>query len=394
MTHAAYSDSKIVPKKNIRAAFVANTSWYLFNFRLPLLRSLRADGWQVTLLAPPDRYSSLLAAEGFRYIPISIARRGLNPVTDLVLLCQLAATYREGRYDVIHHFTIKPILYGSLAARIVRSSAAVVNSVTGLGYVFMGSGFARVVLRRCVTALYRLALGAKMSVSIFQNPDDAREFVRRGLVNERRIRLIRGSGVATDVIVPAPFRDVGPLTVLVQCRMLRDKGIVETVEAVRLANRRGATVRLLLAGDVDEGNPTSLTVAELKTLEGKETRWVGHVDNIASLLAMADVVALASVREGVPRSLLEGGAAGLPLVATDVPGCREVVKHGVNGFLVSLGDVDSMAAAFATLARDRDLRRAMGRAAREIVEAEFSNQQVIAETKAVYGEIVQSKCAV
>jgi len=376
------SDNKIL--------FFANTDWYLYNFRLPLARYLRDQGHEVIMLSPPGPYVARLEASGFRALTIPMHRRSLNPACELVLLNHIRRLYTRERPDLVHHFTIKCVIYGSLAARLAGIPACV-NAVTGLGNVFTSNSIKACLLRPPVRALLHLTLGGPNSRLILQNPDDVATFQQAGLIASNQIHLIRGSGVNTTRFHPASQpTPSNPLKILLATRLLREKGVGEYVAAARQLRQEGITAEFLLAGDPDPGNPSSVPSVQLTAWrqEGSVTL-LGHVEDMAALWPQVDIAVLPSYREGTPRSLLEAAACGLPLVATDVPGCREIVQHDINGLLVPIKDATALAAALRQLYQDPTARQRMGQASRAKALAEFDERLVFDKTLAVYQEVLK-----
>ncbi|WP_287365648.1 glycosyltransferase family 4 protein [Thauera sp.] len=369
----------------------ANTEWYLYNFRRSLAAALRDAGHEVLLVSPPGPYGARLQALGFRWIAAPMERRSLNPLRELALVAWLRRLVRAERVDLVHGFTIKCAVYGSLAAR--SAGRARVNAVAGMGYVFTSDDVRARVLRPLVRTLMRAALGGRRSRLILQNPDDVALFDEAGLVRPEKVRLIPGSGVDCRRFAPPDderVRNAGaPLRVLLPARLLWDKGVAEFVEASRLLRAEGRAVEFLLAGDPDPGNPAAVPEQKVRdwVADGMLT-WLGHVDDMPALFASVDVVALPSYREGLPKGLIEAAACGLALVTTDVPGCREVVTHEVDGLLVPPKDAVALAQAIARLDADPSLRRQLARAARSRALAEFDERHVIARTVAVYEELL------
>lgn len=369
----------------------ANTEWYLYNFRRSLAAALRDAGHEVLLVSPPGPYGARLQALGFRWIAAPMERRSLNPLRELALVAWLRRLVRAERVDLVHGFTIKCAVYGSLAAR--SAGRARVNAVAGMGYVFTSDDVRARVLRPLVRTLMRAALGGRRSRLILQNPDDVALFDEAGLVRPEKVRLIPGSGVDCRRFAPPDderVRNAGaPLRVLLPARLLWDKGVAEFVEASRLLRAEGRAVEFLLAGDPDPGNPAAVPEQKVRdwVADGMLT-WLGHVDDMPALFASVDVVALPSYREGLPKGLIEAAACGLALVTTDVPGCREVVTHEVDGLLVPPKDAVALAQAIARLEADPSLRRQLARAARSRALAEFDERHVIARTVAVYEELL------
>jgi len=374
----------------LKLVLFANTDWYLYNFRRSLAAALRDSGREVVLLSPPGPYGEKLEALGFRWISAPMERRSLSPLREFALLGWLWRLMRREHPDVVHGFTIKCAVYGGLAARL--AGAARVNSVTGMGYVFISDAPKAKLLRPVVRALMRLALGGGRARLILQNPDDVRFFERTGITPRAQICLIPGSGVdCARFLPPAPGQERGagePLRVVLAARMLWDKGVDEFVNAARLLKAENRNLRFVLAGSPDPGNPAS--IPERALLEWQASglvEWLGHVEDMPALLAGADIVALPSYREGLPKSLIEAAACARPLITTDVPGCREVVTDGVNGLLVAARDAKALARAVARLQDDPALAHRLGQAARAKALAEFDERIVIARTLAVYDEV-------
>lgn len=375
----------------VKAVLFANTDWYLYNFRRALALSLQRAGYEVLLLSPPGPYGDKLRALGLRWEPVPMQRRSLNLLRELALLWHLTQLLRRERAALIHGFTIKCAVYGSLAARLAGVPARV-NAVAGMGYVFTSSQWKARLLRPVVRSLLRLALGGRGTRLILQNADDAELFRRAGLVDPAQIRLIRGSGVdcARFAGVLPRASDDGCPRVLLASRLLWDKGVDEYVAAIRQLRGQGRSLHALLAGAPDPGNPAAVPESTIRGWadEGLLT-WLGHVDDMTGLLGSVDIVVLPSYREGLPRTLVEAAACGLPLITTDVPGCREVVSDGVDGLLVPVRDSDALARAIARLQDDPPFARRLGNAARRKARAQFDQRIVIRGTLAVYAELCE-----
>ncbi len=397
----------------MKILFFANTEWYLYNFRLPLARYLRDQGHEVVMLSPPGPYVAKLQAAGFRTLTVPMQRRSLNPLRELALLNHIRQIYAQERPDLVHHFTLKCVILGALAARLAGISARI-NAVTGLGHIFTSDSLKARLLRPPVRALLRLALGGVNSRLIVQNPDDQAAFQQAGLIEPRHIRLIRGSGVDTERFRPVNHqpphpnpppqggrglgdsanphpqeRGVEPLKILLASRLLWEKGIGEYVAAARQLRQEGISAEFLLAGDPDPGNPASIPTEQLdRWRQDGDVTLLGHVDDMAARLAQTDIAVLPSYREGTPRSLLEAAACGLPLVTTDAPGCREIVEHEVNGLLVPIKDAAALANALRRLCHEPEARQRMGQASRAKVLTEFDQRLVFEQTWAVYEELL------
>lgn len=368
----------------------ANTEWYLYNFRRSLALALRDAGHDVLLVSPDGPYGEKLRALGLRWEPVPMDRRSLNPLREALLLSHLASLLRREQPDIVHGFTIKCAVYGSLAARMAGVPGRV-NAVAGMGYVFISNSLKARVLRPIVRLLLRLALGGHGARLILQNPDDVALFEQAALVDSTQVRLIPGSGVdCSRFTARQPRNSYGPLRVLLAARLLWDKGIAEYIEAARQLCGQGRELQFLLAGDPDPGNPAAVDEAMVRGwVDEGIVQWLGHVDDMPALFASVDMVVLPSYREGLPKGLIEAAACALPLVTTDVPGCREVVSNGVDGLLVPARDADALARAIARLQDDPELAQRLGEAARAKALAEFDERIVIARTMAVYDELQQ-----
>lgn len=374
-----------------RVVLFANTDWYLFNFRRALASALRERGFHPLLISPAGEYGVRLRELGFDWRPVPMHRRSLNPIRELALLANLVLLFRRERPALVHSFTIKCAVYGSIAARLAGVPARV-NAMTGLGYVFTGNDRRAAVLQPVVRGLLRLALSGRDALLILQNPDDGAAVARLRLIEAERVRLIRGSGVDCRRFAARDRerRPNHPPRVLLASRLLWEKGLAEYVDAARMLKAEGRQVRFLLAGAPDPGNPASVPRTEVeKWVSEGLVEWLGHVDDMPALLASVEVVAHPSYYgEGVPRILIEAAACALALVTTDAPGCREVVTDGVNGLRVPVRDAKALAAAIRRLADDPSLRARLGVAARETALREFDEPIVIERTLAVYRELL------
>jgi glycosyltransferase involved in cell wall biosynthesis len=364
----------------VRVAVVINTSWNIWNFRRGLVKALQAAGHEVLAIAPPDAYSARLESElGCRYVPILMENKGTNPIKDAQLTRRFLAIYKRERPDVVLHFTIKPNIYGTLAAKL--AGVASINNVSGLGTVFLIENLVSKVAR----GLYRFAFRFPHKV-FFQNNDDRELFIRYGLIRPERTGLVPGSGVDLVRFQPQPRSEKAPdtpFTFLMVARVLYEKGIVEYFEAARqLRATLGADkVRVQLLGGLDEAGGVGVPRATFEQwLAEGNVEHLGTSDNVAEHLHRADCVVLPSYREGTPKTLLEAAACGKPLVTTDVPGCRETVEHGRNGYLCQVKDAADLAAKLLQMAQLPPERLAvMGAASRELAEEKFDEKLVLRE---------------
>ena len=359
----------------------ANTDWYLYNFRLAQALALRERGDEVVLVSPAGPYGPRMQELGIRWLPFPLARRSLNPLAGIQTIIRLLKLYRQEKPDLVHQFTVKCVLFGSLACHLL-GIRPVVNSVTGLGYVFMEGGAARRWLRGFIKLSYRLLL--YNTWVIFQNPDDRSSFLESHLVDPKKATLIRGSGVDIRRFFPRPEPSGIPLVVL-PARLLWDKGVGEFVTAARALQAEGLHVRFALVGDSDNENPASVQASQLRAWENEGViEWWGWKENMQAVFAQAAIVCLPSYREGLPKTLIEAAACGRPIITSDVPGCREVVRHGENGLLVPARDAVALAKALMDLLQSPHTRSEMGNCGRIIAEKEFSMDLVISQTFAFY----------
>ena len=362
----------------------ANTDWYLYNFRLSLAKELRLHGHEVILLSAPGPFQNLLKDDGFRWVSFPLSRQGINPFYELGTLWRLRRLYHQLDPDVVHHFTIKPVLYGSLAAHLL-GIPGIINSITGLGHVFIDPEPITRLLRRLASWLYRMNL--RGTEVIFENPEDQKIFIEWRFIKPEQGHLILGTGVDVERFRPTS-RENNPPIVLFSSRMLITKGVLEYVDAIRILNDKGVTARFALAGKADPGNPASIPEEQIEAWKQSDlVEWWGWQDDMPAALARTDIFCLPSYREGVPNALLEATACGLPIVTTDTPGCRDVVTDGVNGLLVPVKNAQAIADALELLIVDRELRSRMGKAGREIAVT-FSDIKVNRETLAVYSQIL------
>jgi len=359
----------------------ANTDWYLYNFRNRLARELRSQGHEVILLSPPGNFQEFLKEDGFQWIPFPLSRQGINPLKEIWSLWQLIRIYRTVRPDIVHHCTIKPVIYGSLAAHILRMPN-IINSITGLGHLFIDTGIITRILRGVAKWLYQISL--RGTQVIFETPEDRDIFIKNRLLKADQTHLIMGTGVDVEKFRPANKNNDIPV-VLFSSRLLVTKGLHEFMDATRILQQKGLKARFAIAGTTDPGNPASIPEGRIESWKQSDlVEWWGWQDDMPATLAQADIFCLPSYREGVPNALIEACACGLPIVTTDVPGCRDVVTHGLNGLLVPVKNATALADALETLLTDADLRHSMGKAGREIAVNRFSLARVNAETLFIY----------
>jgi len=366
----------------VKIILFANTDWYLYNYRLSLADALKKEGHDVMLLSPAGDYSEKIKANGYFWQQFNLTRSGVNPIWETWTLFKLGLLYRREKPDIVHHFTSKCVLYGSLVARLLGIKR-VINSITGMGFLFTKNGFFISILKHLVIRLYKIAL--KNSFVIFQNQRDMDFFIQKQLTSPDQCVLIAGSGVDSTLFRPDSEKKENALVVL-PARMLWDKGISEFVEASRLLIASGIKARFALVGSPDIGNPNSIPEKQLKAWqESGVIEWWGWQENMVSVFQKATIVCLpSSYREGLSKSLIEAASCGCALVASDIPGCREVVEHGRNGLLVPTHDSPSLSEAIGSLLTNKNLINKMGLESRKIAKSNFSVEKVIQETVKIY----------
>lgn len=370
-----------------RLLFLITVDWFFTSHFLDRAIAAQRAGYEVLVVTHLHYEADRLRSAGLVPIPWQVHRRGLNPLTEFLAFRQLLRIYRQVRPDLVHQVALKPIVYGSLAARL-SGLRRVLNAPVGMGFVFSSGSLLARALRPLLSFALRLLLNPPGSRVVFENSDDLAAAVASGLVRAPDTVLIRGAGVDVRRITMTP-EPPGPPRVLLVARMLWDKGIGEFVDAARLLHSRGVDVDFLLVGGVDTDNRACINAQQLEAwqTEGVVT-WLGHRRDVAELLARCHIVALPSYREGLPKSLLEALAAGRPIVTTNVPGCREVVVPGENGLLVPPRDAPALAAALSRLIREPALRQRFGAAGRRLAEQAFATELVEQATLALYADML------
>jgi len=352
---------------------------------LPLACAARDAGFEVFVATRVHSHGAQITAAGLHLIPLGLRRSSRNPWRELAAIHEIARIYRRIAPDIVHHVAMKPVLYGSVAAKIV-GVPVVVNALAGMGYVFTSRKPSAQLLRPLITLALRFLL--KNGRVILQNPDDRAALIKAGVLKAEQVTLIRGSGVDTALFQYTPEPGGAPLVVL-PARMLWDKGVGEFVAAATALKQEGIDARFVLAGERDPDNPADIPLEQLQAWhESGNVAWLGKQEDMPSLLAQANIVCLPSYREGLPKALLEAASCGRAIVATDVPGCREAVQHNQNGLLAPARNAADLAAALRLLIENPPLRRQFGLRGREMAEQEFSVEKITAETLALYRELL------
>ncbi len=368
--------------------FAINDLEFFLSHRLALGVEGVRRGARVKLIAPYSEGRALLEARGITWIPWDVDRWSANPWEELAAVRTLTMLYRRERPDLVHHVTIKPVIYGSIAAR-MAGVPAVVNAVPGRGLVFSSTGIRAGIRRRLVEGLYRLALRHPHQITIFQNRGDLEFFVERGIIPADACRLISGSGVDPEVFQAHPLPDGVPV-VLFPARLLWAKGIRELVEAARMLRRERVAFRLVVVGPVIESNPDGVPEHQVRAWENEGIlEYWGFRTDMPEVLRQAHVVCLPSYGEGIPKALIEAHACARPVVASDIPGCRELVVPGYTGLLVPPRDPQALAAALRSLLADRSLMETWGaNARRHMLEGGYTLESVVDQTFDVYASLL------
>lgn len=366
--------------------FVVNDAAFFLSHRLSLALAAREAGYAVTVATMPGSAVQQIKDLGFTHHAIPMSRSGSNPAAEAVTFFVILKLLWKVRPDVLHLVTIKPVLYGGLAARLAPVKG-VICAVSGLGFVFMTKGGRVGLLRTIVANLYRLALRRGNLKVIFQNPDDRDVLLGIKAVTPEQVEMIRGSGVDLALYEVKPEPGDVPV-VCFTARLLRDKGVFEFIDAARLLRKKGVNARFVVAGDADPGNPTSVSATDIEQWRREGVVEVlGYQKDVATLFSNVNLVVLPSYREGLPKVLVEAAAAGRAVITTDVPGCRDAIEPGVTGVLVPVKNVDLLAEAIEKLIVDAPLRQTMGRAGRVLAEREFGIEKIVDRHLEIYAKV-------
>ena len=373
-----------------RLLFVVNDAGFFLSHRLPVSLAAKNEGLDVHIAVPPGDKDTIINDYGLMLHPWPVTRSGRNPFAEITLICKLIRIFRQVKPDVLHLVTIKPVLYGGIAARITRISA-VVAAVTGLGFVFSGSSLKTRVMRFPIAWLYRVALKHSKLCVIFQNHNDARMISRMAKLKPDNICMIRGSGVNLEEYEFSPLPSfINPPIVVLAARLLKPKGVPEFVAAAQKLRERGIAARFVLVGSPDGKNPESVSTDFVVACVRDDVveHW-GYRDDMPEVLRQSSLVVLPSYYpEGVPKVLLEAAAVGRAVITTDAPGCRDAIIPGVTGLLVPPRDAAALADAMERLLGDRERLQAMGKAGRDLAEREFDVRGVVEKHLEIYRKLL------
>lgn len=357
-----------------KIAIVSNISWAIYNFRLGMMKRLKDEGFDVYFSAAYDSYADKLIEHGFKFIPIEFDRKGRNILNDIRLFLDLYRIYKKNKFDLVLHYSIKPNIYGSIAARC--AGARSISTVTGLGYVFLQNNL----LSKFVKLLYKVSLRFPEKV-FFQNQDDRDLFLKKGFLRRDKALIVKGSGVNTRYFLPEPYeKDPDKdFVFLFSGRILWDKGVGNLVDAFRVVKQKYPRSKCWLLGFIDRGNPSGIPEKTIRRWEEEGViRYFEGVRDVRPFIARSDAIVYPSYREGMPRTLLEAMAMEKPIITTDSVGCRDVVEEGINGFLVPAKNTDPLAEAMMKIMDlPQEKRLQMGKCGREKVLREFDEDIVL-----------------
>lgn len=377
-------------KTRVKLLFVVNIPEFFLSHRLPIAEAARDAGYEVHIATGPGEASKRIVELGFNHHELPLSRSGRNPLEEIRFVWALRKLLRQIHPDIVHFVTIKPVLYGGIVSRLMRVPA-VVAAISGLGTLYVSTSNGQALVRRGVTFLYRFALGHKNIKILCQNPDDLNMVMRVGSLRHEQTELIRGSGVelARYPVMPEP---TGVPVVTFAARLLKDKGVMEFINAIRLLKLSNLEARFWLVGSPDPDNISSITQREVSVWQNEGLiESFGYREDIADIFAKSNIVVLPSYREGLPKVLIEAAACGRAIITTDVPGCRDAISPGESGLLVPLRDAPALANAIKSLIDDPIRRSNMGKAGRDLAEREFRIETVIGQHLTIYQQLSQPK---
>ena len=366
--------------------------WFFCSHFLNRALEAKKSGYKIIVCANKNNNKIDIEKFGFKFIHIPYNRRNLNPLYELFILFKLIKTYKDINPDIVHQIASKPIILGSIAARICNIKS-VINAPVGMGYVFSSKEIKAKILKVILNFSYKKLLNShkgkdKKNKVIFENNDDLNYFLMKGALNKNDAHVIRGAGVEVKELNSNNKKNKLPNVTLI-ARMLKDKGVFEFVSAARIINSEIIKGKFILVGDNDPLNPTSIDIKTLEKWHDQEiVKWLGWVDNIDEILFDTDILCLPSYREGLPKALLEGAAMGLPIVTTNTVGCRDVVDDGINGFLVPVRNINLLAEKIETLINNASLRKEMGKKSYLLAKTKFSVNIINKQTLKIYDELI------
>ena len=372
--------------------FLITEDWFFCSHFLQRALSAKQNGFKIIVCSNQNKHKDFIENNGLIFKKVGFNRKSMNPLNELKILIEIYFIYRYLKPEIVHHIAAKPIIYGSICARL-NNIKSVINAPTGLGYVFSSNSIKALILRPIVKFLYKLMLNSHKGKDlrnkvIFENYDDLEFFLKMKAICRKDSCVIRGAGIEinNDLIKQKIVNKKPVVTFL--ARMLKDKGIFEFISAVKKLKMKNIEANFLLAGDIDPQNPSSINISYLKKWNKEKTiTWLGWVEDVKELLRKTDILCLPSYREGLPKALLEGAAMGIPIVTTNAVGCRDVVQNGLNGFLVPIKDDEKLSEALEKLIINKQLRKKMGDASLKVIKDKFESSIIISQTLKIYEEM-------
>lgn len=376
--------------QSIDFIFVSNTSWYIWNFRINLIKELINKNYSILVVAPKDKYSDLIINTGCKFVDWDLNRSSINPFLEFKSFINIYQIYNRFKPRIIHHFTIKSCLYGSLAAKIINKSY-VFNSITGLGHLFLNNTIKNKILRKLILPIYRYALDYKNSKLIFQNYNNANLYKRLKLTKEKNLEIIFGSGINTKFFSPLDKKrglNKSP-RIIFSGRIIKEKGIIELLKACSILWAKGHNFSLKVVGDFDYGNRSCIRENELEKYINSKSKviFTGRISDMKSIYSEADIVVLPSWGEGLSRTLLEASSMECAIITSNVSGCKDIIDHGINGLLVPAKDKTSLYLAIEFILRNKSFAVKLGRNARKKVIKFFDEEIIIKKTIDLYKEV-------
>lgn len=373
--------------KKKKILYLVNVDWFFISHRLPLAKAAIKYGYDVTVVASGTGKKDIFKEHGINFISMPILEKSTSILSEIAIIFRLIKLFKDINPDIIHSVTIRPVLYSSIATRIAKIPT-VIHALSGLGYVYINDTFSNKLLRLISNKLFRWGFAYPNTKLILQNEDDIQLFLSKKLIKKDNIHLIKGSGVNTNYFVPVEKNSKEPVKVALIGRMLWDKGVSEFVSAAKLLLNKNIHATFHLYGAPYDNNPMSISIAQLNEWRSEDHVKVhGHEEDIRGILNTTDIVCLPSYREGLPKSLIEAASSGLPIVTTDVAGCKEIVQDGVNGYLVPPKDFKLLADRLEDLILDPIKRNEFGMKSREIAVKDFTIEKVVNKTMKLYGII-------
>ena len=371
-----------------KIVFLANTGWFIYNFRLSLLKDISNSNYDVVVIAPYDKYTEKLKVLGYKVCDWKLNRSSLNPILELFSILDLIKKINHEKPDLIHNFTIKPCLYGTIASKFTNVKD-VINSITGLGHLFINNSILIRIIRFFLKPIYTFIFNSSGSKMIFENFEDQEFFINIGIIKNNKISfLIEGSGVDSEFF--KPFKDdksesSGPVKLLFPSRLILEKGIEEVLVAHNQLVKKGENIKLYIAGEIDDGNRSSINKKFRKKFnQNKNIFFLGHRSDMREVFSNSDIIVLPSWREGLSKALIEAGSMEKPIITTDTPGCRNIIDHGVNGLLVPIKDPKAIELAILFFMKNKITAKNFGKNLRCKVQKKFDVKIINNQTIALY----------